>query len=66
MKTPRMVKGFGGERHCSGGAASNAGMVERARMFRKWAESFPDPVATACRRRACELTLMAEVAAATG
>ena len=66
VETPRSVKVFGGQRHTAAGATSNARMAERARMFRRWADSFPDPVARACRRRACELTLMAEVGAAAG
>jgi hypothetical protein len=60
-----MVNGFGGG-HTAARAASNDRIAERASMFRRWADSFPDPVARACRRRACELTLMAEVSAAAG
>jgi hypothetical protein len=67
METPRIVNGSGARHNVAGAAAaSNTAMVERARMFRRWADGFPEPVAHACRRRACELTLMAEVAAAAG
>jgi hypothetical protein len=45
---------------------NRSAMTARARMFRRWADNLPDPAAQAARRRACELTLMAEVAAAAG
>jgi hypothetical protein len=65
MGSPCSASRFDGELRPPAGPDRSMAMA-RARMFRRWANNLPDPVALACRRRACELTLMAEVAAAAG
>jgi hypothetical protein len=67
MATPRTAEGDERDHHVAvDRPPSTERMVERATMFRRWAKHLPAPAAVACRRHACELTLMAEVGAAAG